>query len=345
MHEVNDLWFNIVESQRLHRNGDARTPSGRFSFLAGGFECVRIQLKEAWAEDERAVHVERWNLQSLDGFFVLVGVEEDPRFDHRGFGSRLALERFRFVGAQGFERFVYASDGTLTVSDRGDVVVDARNAAVGTQFTECFAVLAGRIRGQSYSFADEGDAATTTRRGFCVREGQFRVNIDQCAGHNEVLRYPWAVLFIEEAEFAERFFIEFVPGYARIDFWGAFAVGAVCGADVAATASLRAVALIMLAVVTLPIVTAVITAAVWTPAITTAVIALRAAVSAALVAAATFGALPFTVAPVLTVVAFVTLPFPTTWAIVAATIATVPPFIAATTLAALPVVTTTFSTW
>lgn len=99
------------------------------------------------------------------------------------------------------------------------MVVDARNAAVGTQFTECFAVLAGRIRGQPYSFANEGNSATTTRCRFCVREGEFRVNIDQCAGHNEVLRYPWTVLFVEETEFAERFFIEFVTGYARIDFW------------------------------------------------------------------------------------------------------------------------------
>ena len=288
--------------------------------------------------------------RSLDGVFVLVGVEEDPCFDHRGFGTRLAIERLGFVGSQCFEGFVYAPDGTLAVSDRGDVVMDAGDATVGAQFTECFAVLASRICGQTYSFADEGDAATTARRGFCVREGQFRVNIDQCAGHNEVLRYPWAVLFVEEAEFSERFFVEFVPSNARIDFWGTFAVRTVCGADVAATASLRAVALIMLAVVTLPIVTAVITAAVWTPAITalpitTAVVALRATVSAALVTAAMFVAVPFTAAPVLTVIAFVTLPFATTWAIVAATITTVPPFIAATTLAALPAVTIAFSTW
>ena len=66
------------------------------------------------------------------------------------------------------------------------------------------------------------------------------------------------MFLLEEAELAERFFVEFVPCDARIDFWGAFTIGTVRGTDVAAAASLRAVALVMLTVVTLSIVTAVI---------------------------------------------------------------------------------------
>ena len=110
--------------------------------------------------------------------------------------------------------------------------VGAADPAVGAEFAKRFAIVAGSVGGQAHGFADGGQTSATAAGSQGVLEGQLRVDVDEAAGHHQVLGDPICALAFKGLDLVLRDPVEFLARNVVVDLRGTLAVRAVGAAQI-----------------------------------------------------------------------------------------------------------------
>ncbi|VXB09892.1 conserved hypothetical protein [Arthrobacter sp. 9AX] len=111
--------------------------------------------------------------------------------------------------------------------------VGAADPPIGAEFAQCLAVVAGCVGGEANSFTDSGQPATAAAGGEGVLEGQFRLVVDQAAGHHQVAGDPLGAVGLQSLDLVLRGAVQLLARYIVVDLGGPFPVRAVGAAEVA----------------------------------------------------------------------------------------------------------------
>jgi hypothetical protein len=127
---------------------------------------------------------------------------------------------------------VRAAKATLAVGHHRQVHVGTTDAAVRTEFAQCFAVVASGVSRQANRFTYRREASSAAACGKGVLECELRLNVDQTASHDQVLGDPPCALFLEGLDLVASGAVQFLTRDVLINFRGSFAVRTVGATDV-----------------------------------------------------------------------------------------------------------------
>ena len=195
-------------------------------------QSFSVCAEEARAVGEGPVDVQLRDLKLADSSIQLLEVSTCAGGNNGKLNLARSVKVLGFRRADHVQSTVRAAKATLAVSHHRQVHVGPTDAAVRTEFTQGFAVVAGGVGRQANRFADYREAATAAACSKGVLEGQFGLNVDQPASHDQVLGDPPGALLLKGLDLVTRGAVELLARDVLINFRGTFAVRTVGAADV-----------------------------------------------------------------------------------------------------------------
>ncbi len=231
--EVKNLRLSeIANAQSILGHEGLTGPLVGFLSTANSAQCLSVSTEETGAVGERPVDVQLRDLKLADSSVQLIQVRTCTGRHNRQLHLARSVKILGFGRTDHIQCTVRAAEATFAVGHYGQVYVRSADTAVGTEFTQCLAIVAGSVSRQTHSFTDSRETATAAACSQGVLERKLRFNVDQAPGHDQVLCNPACALLFKGLDLVTRGTVEFLARDVVIDLGGTFAVRTVCAADV-----------------------------------------------------------------------------------------------------------------
>ncbi len=231
--EVKNLRLSeISNAQSILGHEGLTGPLVGFLSTANSAQCLSVSTEETGAVGERPVDVQLRDLKLADSSVQLIQVRACTGRHNRQLHLARSVKILSFGRTNHIQCTVRAAEATFAVGHHRQVYVGSTDTAVGTEFTQCLAIVAGSVGRQTHSFTDSRETATAAACSQGVLERKLRFNVYQAAGHDQVLCNPACALLFKGLDLVTRGTVEFLARDVVIDLGGTFAVRTVCAADV-----------------------------------------------------------------------------------------------------------------